>query len=92
MDEQERGLYLAYESSQARMERVNTKLWVVIILLIVALVGSNGAWIWYESQWKYVESTTLTQEANSDGYSDINIQGIGGDYNVGESKTDNITD
>lgn len=84
MDEQERGLYLAYESSQARMERVNTKLWVVIILLIVALIGTNGAWIWYESQY---EDLVVTQEvdATADGENDLHINTVGGDYDGGES-------
>ena len=83
--------YLAFESSQARMERVNQKLWIVILVLIVALVGSNAGWIWYESQWNYVDTTTQTiqQEATSDGDGAITIQGIGGDYFGGESKTDN---
>lgn len=59
--------YIAFESSQARMERVNKKLWIVILVLIVALVGSNAAWIFYESQWQYVQSSTeVSQELDAD--------------------------
>lgn len=82
--------YIAFESSMARMERVNKKLWVVILVLIVALVGTNAGWIYFESQWEYVDTTTqtVTQEATSDGDSDISMQSIGGDYYGGESETD----
>lgn len=83
--EEERGLYLAYESSQARMERVNTKLWVVILVLIVALIGTNSAWIWYESQYEdMVTSTqTVTQETEKSGTNSF----VGGD-NYGEADGD----
>ena len=56
--------YIAHEGEMARMERVNNRLWVVIIILVVALLATNGAWIWYESQW---EDVVVTQE-NADGY------------------------
>lgn len=82
--------YVAYESSQARMERVNNKQFIIILVLIVALIGSNAGWIWHESQYEDVVTSTqtITQEASSDGDSDINLQGVGGDYYGGESKAD----
>lgn len=78
------------ESALAKLEKANTRLWVVVIILIVALLGTNAGWIWFESQWNYVDTTTqtITQEATSDGDSDISIQGVGGDYYGRESKTD----
>lgn len=82
--------YIAFESSQARMERVNKRLWIVILVLIIALVGTNIGWIVYENQF---EETVVTQEveAQSDGDSDLHINTVGGDYNGGESEsnTDN---
>ena len=77
--------YIAFESSQARMERVNKRLWIAILVLIVELFVSNAGWIWYENQF---EDTVVTQEveAQSDGESDLNIRAIGGDYNGGESE------
>ena len=83
-DVQNRALYLAYESSNARLERVNFKLWIVVLVLIVALIGTNAGW--YESQY---EDTVVTQEveAQSDDGSDLNIRTIGGDYNGGESES-----
>ena len=58
--------YIAHESAVARLERVIKRLWVLVILLIILLVASNGAWIWWESQYQTIE-TTITQE-NADGY------------------------
>ena len=59
--------YIAYESGLARMDRIIKRLWVVIILLIVLLVASNCAWLWYESQFEdEVVTTTQTVEQNAD--------------------------
>lgn len=77
--------YIAFESSQARMERVNKKLWIVILVLIVTLIGTNAGWLWWESQWAYVKSTTEI-EAEQDG--DNNIVG-GGDINYGTESQSN---
>lgn len=81
--------YIAFESVQARLERINQKLWIVILVLIVALIGTNAGWIYYESQWQYVESTTVTQDLDaSDGGNAIINDGV---HINGESKTDSIT-
>lgn len=81
--------YIAFESSQARMERVNKRLWIVILVLIVALVGTNVGWIIYENQWQYVDTTTVTQDVDSsDGGNAIINDGV---HINGESKTDGIT-
>ena len=58
--------YIAHESAVARLERIIKRLWVLVLLLIILLVASNGAWIWWESQYQTIE-TTITQE-NADGY------------------------
>lgn len=77
--------YLAFESSQARMERVNKRLWIVVLVLIVSLLATNAGWIYYESQY---EDVVVTQEATSDGNSDIHLQNVGGDIYGGESEAD----
>lgn len=79
--------YLAFESTSARLERINKKLWIVILVLIVALIGTNAGWIYYESS---MEEVVVTQkvEAVSDGDSDLNLQTVGGDYYGGESEGD----
>ena len=58
--------YIAHESAVARLERVIKRMWVLVLLLIFLFVASNGAWIWWESQYQTIE-TTITQE-NADGY------------------------
>ena len=89
IDPKDRTLYMMWESSHARAERVTIRLWIVILVLIVALIGTNAGWIWYESQFEEVvtNTETVTQEATADGNSDIKF--IGGDYYVGEGETDN---
>lgn len=79
--------YIAFESSQARMERVNKRLWIALLVLIVALVGTNAGWIYYEAQWQYVESSTqtVTQDLDaSDGGDAIINDGV---HINGESET-----
>lgn len=75
--------YIVHESAMARAERGSKRLWVVIILLIVLLVGSNGAWLWYESQFETVETVEVMQE-NADGYN--NYIGNDGDVVNGNPK------
>lgn len=71
--------YIVYESALARAERSVKRLWAVILVLIVFLVGTNGAWLWYESRF---EDVVITQE-NADGYN--NYIGNDGDINNGEA-------
>ena len=75
--------YIVHESAMARTERGAKRLWTVIILLIVLLVGTNGAWLWYESQFETV-TTEVTQE-NADGYNNY----IGNDGDIVNGETDN---
>lgn len=74
--------YIVHESAMARAERGAKRLWIVIILLIVLLVGTNGAWLWYESQFETV-TTEVTQE-NADGYNNY----IGNDGDIVNGETD----
>lgn len=71
--------YVVHEGIVTRLERINKRLWILCIILIISLIGSNIAWIYYESQWQYVESTT-TQEVDQSGSGDNQV--IGGDYNA----------
>lgn len=49
--------YIVHEGAMARMERTIKRLWILVILLAVFLVGTNAAWIYYESQFETVETT-----------------------------------
>lgn len=75
--------YIVYEGEVARLERIIKKMWIVALVLIVLLVGTNICWLWYESQYEYV---TVTQEL--DGEIDrVAISGTG-DVNYGENQAD----
>ena len=65
--------YVVHESAMARSERHNKRLWIVILVLIGALIGTNLAWIMYENSF---EDIVITQE-NDDGYN--NFVGNDGD-------------
>lgn len=77
--------YLAFESATARQERTIKRLWILIIILIVSLLGTNVGWLYYESQWEVVENTQVTQDVDT-GNGNANVTGIG-DIN-GTSETD----
>ncbi len=56
--------FVAFESVCARFERTIKRLWILVIILTVLLVGTNCAWLWYTSQF---DDVIITQE-NEDGY------------------------
>ena len=76
--------YLVHESAMARMERTIRRLWILLIMLVVLLVGSNGLWLWYESQFETV--TTSVEMQNERGYN--NYIGNDGDIYNGEAQSD----
>ena len=39
--------YIVHEASMARMERQIKRLWIAVLVLVVMLVATNGAWILY---------------------------------------------
>lgn len=72
--------FIAVESLQARYDRIIKRLWVLVILLVVLLVGTNCAWLYYESQFETVQETT-EQTVTQDNEGGDNTF-IGGDGNV----------
>lgn len=67
--------YVAFESVCARFERTIKRLWIVVILLTVLLVGTNCAWLWYESQFEDVSTETYTSDATDGGVAIANGDG-----------------
>lgn len=55
--------YFCHEGDMARAERTIKRLWILCILLIVLLVGTNIAWIHYESQ--FMDEVTVTQDSDT---------------------------
>lgn len=73
--------YRIYETSMARMDRQLKRLWIALIVAIIATVATNIAWLIYISQYDF-ESYEVT--ADNDGVA--NYIGNDGDiYNGSES-------
>ena len=66
--------YVVHESDMARQERTIKRLWILLLVMLVLLVGTNGAWIYYENSF---EDISITQE-NEDGYNNF----IGNDGDI----------
>lgn len=69
--------FAAFESACTRLERANHRLFIVIILLLTALLATNAAWVYYESQFEdvYVQQE-VDQEAKGNGDNTF----VGGDF------------
>ena len=57
----------AWERHEERNKKLINKLIAVILVLVVLLVGSNVAWLIYESQFQVIEETsTITEDYDLD--------------------------
>lgn len=76
--------FFVHEASVSRMERVNKRLWIALLIIYVALIGTNAGWIVYESQYQdEVYTYRLEQDSGEGGentYTNNRIV-IGGDIN-----------
>jgi len=80
----------AWSVEQALMhaDKANKRAYVIIIMLIVALLGSNAGWLYYESQWEVVETSQTVEQDTGDGSGSNTF--IGGDvYGETDSNNDN---
>lgn len=58
---------LSVETIIMLQERTIIRQWITIILLVIIVVGSNLAWLYYESQWGKTETTTtVTQDLDAE--------------------------
>lgn len=76
--------FFVHEADMARLERTNKRLFIIVVILILALIGTNVGWLYYESQFQ-VEQTTVEQEVDT-GEGEAVVVGIGDIY--GEGKAD----
>lgn len=75
-----------HEKEMTRMETSNKRWFILCIILVLLLVGSNVGWMIYESQFQDV---SMTQEVDT-GEGDATVFGVGiGDVNYGEGSADN---
>lgn len=77
--------YIVHEADMARQERTIKRLWILLLVLIALLAGSNAAWIYYESQ--FVEETTTVEQDIETGDGDAFVAGVG-DVNYGQDKAE----
>ena len=72
--------YFSHEGDMARMERANKRLFILLLviptILIIALIGTNVAWISYENSFEDKVEIEAEQET-SEGSNYV----VGGDFN-----------
>ena len=73
--------YYSYDVALASLDRVIKRLYKIVILLIILIVVSNAAWLYYESSF---EEIRIEQE-NESGYNNF----IGNDGDIHNGETDN---
>lgn len=73
--------YVVHEAEVSRQERQIKRMWVALIVLIVALFLTNMAWIGYESQFE-----TISYEQDGDGVNNVNLGEQGDVINGAESE------
>ena len=83
--------YFVHQDDMNKLDQSHKRVekWILgfTIALFVALVGTNVAWMIYETQYEDV-TTTVTQETSSEGGGDAIINGANaGAVYYGESKT-----
>ena len=85
MENRESVPYVVHEGIMTRQERTIKRLWILCIILIFTLIGTNGAWIWYENQFEDTE-TIVTQDTPN---GNNNFVGHDGDIINGSSDDQN---
>ena len=79
--------YAAHEIAIATSERHSKRLWIVILVLIVALLGTNLAWIIYENSFEdYAITEEYDVEQDADGGCNNNSIINGGEIVNGEAE------
>ncbi len=81
---------IAFERMQAKDERNDRWRNIIIILLIVLLVLTNGMWLWHESQYDYVDDYSVDVDAGEGG--NANYIGRDGDINNGTNNSETQTE
>lgn len=76
--------YYIHEEQMNRLEVHNKRLFILALVIFVALILTNGAWIYHESLY---EDVVTTQDI-SGGEGDVVVNGVG-DINYGGENTSN---
>lgn len=54
--------FFVHESAVNRLERMNRRLLILLLVIFIAFVGTNAYWIWFENQF---EDTVVTQDVDT---------------------------
>lgn len=74
---------VAFEFTIEKMAQTQKRLFIIIIVLILALIGSNAAWIAYESQYEDIVQEVEQKADNGENHF------IGGDlYSIPENNNE----
>lgn len=73
--------YVVHEAEVSRQERQIKRMWIALIVLMVALFLTNLAWIGYESQFE-----TISYEQDGEGVNNVNLGEQGDVINGAESE------
>ena len=68
--------FIVHEAEVNRLERINKRFFILLILIFLAFIGTNAGWIMYESQY---EDVVVTQDVDT-GSGDAAISGTGDVY------------
>ena len=77
--------YYVHEGMMVRMERTIKRLWILCIIIFLAFVASNAAWLYYESQLEVYETSQSVDQDIDTGDGDANITGIDDIYGTSEA-------
>jgi flagellar basal body-associated protein FliL len=80
---------IAFERMQAKDERNDRWRNIIIIILIVLLALTNGAWLYAWNQYDYSSSETHQVDVKADGNSNANYVGGNGEINNGSKDNSN---
>ena len=86
MEDKTKVTFAAFESQGTRLERANKRLFILNVILLIVLLATNGAWIYYESQFSVEQTQVIKAEQDSGNGGNNYI--IGGDYGKTESNSD----
>ena len=75
--------FVVHEADMTRLERTNRRVWILCIILAAMLFGTNAGWLYYESQFEIMNSTTEITQENESGFN--NYIGNDGDIHNGEA-------
>lgn len=56
--------YIVHEADMSRLERTIHRMWILLLVMLILLVGSNVAWMVYEKQYETTTTNTNTEDVS----------------------------